>query len=318
MATLARNFGSKVVKNVGDALIFYFPDTSSPENRTAFKEVLECCTAIIAAREFINRKLDLEFLPHVSYRISADYGKVEVGTTVNSGKEDLFGPTVSICAKINTRAEPNGIVIGGDLYEVLKRFSFDQEYEFKEVKAWSIGMRYSYSVYSVKGKDRLLFEDSKVLNLFKRTTTTTTQPMRREEEGSTSPAIQQKQKESYRVMIVDDEADVLAVFKSFLLSEGFNVEAFSDSYKALVAFSRSEPLHYDLIILDIRMPSMNGLQLYQRLKAIDPSIKVIFLSALEATEELVSILEGVSSVDVLRKPIDKKHFIQKVKSSVAA
>jgi two-component system, OmpR family, response regulator ChvI len=54
------------------------------------------------------------------------------------------------------------------------------------------------------------------------------------------------------------------------------------------------------------------------LKAMDPYIKVIFLSALEATEELVSILEGVKTVDILRKPIDKKHFIQKVKASIEA
>jgi CheY-like chemotaxis protein len=66
------------------------------------------------------------------------------------------------------------------------------------------------------------------------------------------------------------------------------------------------------------MPTINGLQLYQRLKAVDPYIKVIFLSALEATEELVSILDGVKSVDVLRKPIDKKHFIQKVKATIEA
>jgi hypothetical protein len=45
---------------------------------------------------------------------------------------------------------------------------------------------------------------------------------------------------------------------------------------------------------------------------------VIFLSALEATDELVSILEGVKTVDVLRKPIDKKHFVQKVKTSIEA
>lgn len=64
------------------------------------------------------------------------------------------------------------------------------------------------------------------------------------------------------------------------------------------------------------MPTMNGLQLYQRLKTVDPHIKVIFLSALDATDELVSVLDGVKSVDVLRKPIDKKHFIQKIKSIV--
>ena len=117
-------------------------------------------------------------------------------------------------------------------------------------------------------------------------------------------------------MLVDDEPDILTVFKSYLASEGYLVEAFSDSYMALQSFARSEPRHYDLLVLDIRMPTINGLQLYQRLKAVDPYVKVIFLSALEATDELVSILEGVKTVDVIRKPIDRKHFIQKVKASI--
>jgi DNA-binding response OmpR family regulator len=61
---------------------------------------------------------------------------------------------------------------------------------------------------------------------------------------------------------------------------------------------------------------MNGLQLYKRLKAIDPNVKIIFLSALEATDELVSVLEGVKSVDVMKKPIDREQFIQKIRSSI--
>jgi two-component system, OmpR family, response regulator ChvI len=325
MATLAKNFGAKVIKNVGDALIFYFPDTSQIKDRTAFKEVLECCTAIIAAHEFINIRLEAEGLPPVSYRISADYGRVEVATTVTSGAEDLFGPTVSMCAKINSQAEPNGIVIGGDLYEMMRRFSF-KEYDFKEVKKWSIGIRYSYPVYSVVRKDIMPARDS-ALNVFKRRIPKqkfgggalpiyhqkVLQP--RDEIASHSYA---KQTSRYTVMVVDDEPDVLTIFKSYLTSEGYNVEAFSDSYKALQSFATSEPHRYDLLVLDIRMPTINGLQLYQRLKAMDPYIKVIFLSALEATEELVSILEGVKTVDILRKPIDKKHFIQKVKASIEA
>jgi two-component system response regulator ChvI len=324
MATLAKNFGAKVIKNVGDALVFYFPDTSQLEHRIAFKEVLECCTAITASHEFINMRLEAEELPPVGYRISADYGRVEVATSVTSGAEDLFGPTVSMCAKINSQAEPNGIVIGGDLYEIIKRFSF-KEYDFKEVgKKWPIGIRYSYPVYSVARNDKMPARD-RALNVFKRGTpklkfgedilSVSPQKALQPRDDTASPSYP-RQKSRYSVMLVDDEPDVLAVFKSYLTSEGYNVEAFSDSYKALQSFATSEPSHYDLLVLDIRMPTINGLQLYQRLKAVDPYIKVIFLSALEATDELVSILDGVKTVDVIRKPIDRKHFIQKVKASI--
>jgi len=326
MAALAKNFGAKVIKNIGDALLFYFPDTSNSGNMTAFKEVLECCTAIIAAHEFINIRLEAEALPPVSYRISADYGRIEVATTVTSGAEDLFGPTVNMCAKINSQAEPNGIVIGGDLHEIMKRFSF-KEYSFDQIgKKHPIGVRYSYPVYSVVRKDAVPARNN-ALNVFKRETL---KPRLREKMALspyTHKALQPRDNivsNSYPaqtdhhpiVMLVDDEPDILAIFKSYLTSEGYRVEAFSDSYMALQSFARSEPRHYDLLVLDIRMPTINGLQLYQRLKAVDPYVKVIFLSALDATDELVSMLEGVKTADVIRKPIDRKHFIQKVKTTI--
>ncbi|HKY10316.1 MAG TPA: response regulator [Nitrososphaera sp.] len=324
MAALAKNFGSKVIKNVGDALLFYFPDTSDTGNVTAFKEVLECCTAIIAAHEFINIRLEAEALPPVNYRISADYGRVEVATTVTSGTKDLFGPTVNMCAKINSQAEPNGIVVGGDLHEIMKRFSF-REYSFEGIeKKQLIGIRYSYPVYSVVRKDEVPARDN-ALNVFKKDTH---KPKFREETLSIYPrkALQPrddiishsypKQTSRPTVMLVDDEPDILAIFKTYLTSEGYEVEAFSDSYMALQSFARSEPRHYDLLVLDIRMPTINGLQLYQRLKAVDPYVRVIFMSALEATDELVSILDGVKTVDVIRKPIDRKHFIQKVNATI--
>jgi two-component system, OmpR family, response regulator ChvI len=324
MAALAKNFGAKVIKNIGDALLFYFPDTSDSKNMTAFKEVLECCTAIIAAHEFINIRLESEALPPVSYRISADYGRVEVATTVTSGAEDLFGPTVNMCAKINSHAEPNGIVIGGDLHEMMKPFSF-KDYSFEEVrKKLPLGIRYSYPVYSVIRKDEMLARDS-ALNVFRRETLkpkfgeeTLSIYRRKALQPRDDNAIHSypKQTSHPTVMLVDDEPDILAIFKTYLSSEGYKVEAFSDSYMALQSFARSEPRHYDLLVLDIRMPTINGLQLYQRLKAVDPYVKVIFLSALDATDELVSILEGVKAADVVRKPIDRKHFIQKVKATI--
>jgi two-component system response regulator ChvI len=325
MAALAKNFGAKVIKNIGDALLFYFPDTYDSHNMTAFKEVLECCTAIIAAHEFINIRLEAEGLPPVSYRISADYGRIEVATTVTSGAEDLFGPTVNMCAKINSQAEPNGIVIGGDLHEIMKRFSF-KEYSFDQIgKKHPIGVRYAYPVYSVARKDAVPARNS-ALNVFKREKskpqlgevrllTSVPKALQPRDDVVSNPYPKQT---NYHptIMLVDDEPDILAIFNSYLTSEGYLVEAFSDSYMALQSFARSDPRHYDLLILDIRMPTINGLQLYQRLKAVDPYIKVIFLSALDATDELVSILDGIKSADVVRKPIDRKHFIQKVKATI--
>jgi two-component system, OmpR family, response regulator ChvI len=315
MAAIAKNFGARVIKNVGDGLIFYFPNTSNSNSRIAFKEALECFSGIIAARDLINERLSGEHLPEVSYRLSADYGRVEVGTAVSSGAEDFFGPTVNICVKINHKAERNGIVIGADLYQMIKQFPFGAEYDFKEIEGYPIGLKQSYPLYSVTRKERdLPSHGSLVSALFRPTERVPKSPSKLS--SASVDIIQAEGIHKRTVMLVDDEPDLLSIFKSFLLTDSYAVEAFCDPYRALQAFARSEPRHFDLIILDIRMPSMNGLQLYQRLKAIDPHVKVIFLTALDAADELVSVLEGVESVDVMKKPIGRKHFLQRVRASI--
>jgi two-component system, OmpR family, response regulator ChvI len=156
MAIVAKNSGAKIVKNAGDALIFYFPDSSDPAQEAAFKDILECFTVMILARDIINAKLDAKNLPPVSYRISADYGRVEVATSTSSRTEDLFGSPMNICAKINSMAEPNGIVIGGDLYQIIKSFSFvnNNGYEFSELRGGcSVGLNCKYPVYRVSSRN---------------------------------------------------------------------------------------------------------------------------------------------------------------------
>lgn len=80
LTTIARNFGAKIIKNAGDCLIFYFPQTSDSiaNGILPFKGVIGCCLTMIAAYRAINAKLSVEQLPPLNYRISADYGRVEV------------------------------------------------------------------------------------------------------------------------------------------------------------------------------------------------------------------------------------------------
>lgn len=114
------------------------------------------------------------------------------------------------------------------------------------------------------------------------------------------------------IMIVDDEPDVLLTYESFLSNVGFNVSTFEEPYKALAEFT-SNPRLYDLIILDIRMENLNGLQLYQCMKAINPTSKLLFASALDAAKELTSILPYIQSQDIIKKPVDRENFIKTVK-----
>jgi len=118
------------------------------------------------------------------------------------------------------------------------------------------------------------------------------------------------------IMLVEDEPDVLFAFKTILISEGYNVDTFADSFEALQHFVKLNRRYYDLVILDIRMPGMNGIQLYQKLKRIDDDLRVIFVTALDAAEELVSVLPDLNPPFIIRKPISAQNFINAVKKAV--
>src|SRR5205085_1273852 len=155
MAAVARDFDATVIKNIGDSVIFYFPKTTdSSTDMSAFKNVFECGLTMISVNPIINEKLQKEGLPNLSYRISADYGRVEIAKSLTSISEDLFGPAVNLCAKINSRAEPNGMVIGNNLYQVIKT-KFDDLYHFNKIDGYSIdNSDNKYSVYSIVSKDK--------------------------------------------------------------------------------------------------------------------------------------------------------------------
>ena len=320
MAILAKNYGAKIVKNAGDALIFYFPETSDPANETVFKDAFECFTTMILVRDIINAKLNSNNLPSVSYRISADYGRVEVATSTSSKSEDLFGSTMNICAKINSMAQPNGIVIGGDLYQIVKSFSFIDKYQFRESRGYSIGFSQLYPVYTALSKNTAAGMDLNSINqIFRSPETPKIKDIRAKLHSQLPQQSQQKQQQQKyfaNIMVVDDEPDALFTYKCLLSVEGYNVEAFTDPQEALKHFVQlSDPSsHYQLLLLDVRMPRLNGLQLFYRIKAISPNMKIMFCSALDIAEELVSILPDIKYNDIIKKPVKREYLVSKINS----
>ena len=73
--------------------------------------------------------------------------------------------------------------------------------------------------------------------------------------------------------------------------------------------------HFDLVILDLRMPEINGIELYSKFKAINRAVKILFVSALDVMPELVSMFEIVKG-DILRKPVEMNDFINKIKGKL--
>jgi len=130
-----------IVKNMGDAVLFYFEDSID-----ACSVALKCGLRVIEKREEINSILQSDSLPSISYRVSADFGKVWIGYCNSSIVGDIFGSVVNMCAKINSIAKPNTMVIGNDLYLMAKQV---HDFKFNEIKEISIGLKDKYPVFEV-------------------------------------------------------------------------------------------------------------------------------------------------------------------------
>jgi DNA-binding response OmpR family regulator len=85
-----------------------------------------------------------------------------------------------------------------------------------------------------------------------------------------------------RILVVDDEPDITFTLQAGLEDGGFDADAFTNPELVLSSF---KPGLYDLVLIDIMMPKMDGFVLYERLKKVDPGIKVCFLTASEMYRE---------------------------------
>ena len=150
MALIVRNFGGIVVKNIGDALLFYFPIIHS-EKELTIKKCLNCCLALGESHKDIVTKLEKENLPIFDYRTSATFGNVRIARTSTSSVNDIFGATVNRCAKINRTAPANGLIIGEEFYENAKDLD---SYTFKKISSDIVSPEHGYIGYIVYRKQK--------------------------------------------------------------------------------------------------------------------------------------------------------------------
>ena len=148
MATIVQKFKGTVIKNIGDALLFYFPKTN-PYDIQSFKNVLDCCFDMIDAHDKICNILEEKGLPCVDYKISATYGSVRLASTSTSDVTDIFGSTVNQCAKINGLAPNNGLIIGESVYDVVKSV---EQYSFSKMDKQMPDYEQEYVVFIVTRK----------------------------------------------------------------------------------------------------------------------------------------------------------------------
>jgi len=148
VATIVKKFNGIVVKNVGDSLLFHFPNIESSD-KAAFMNVIECCLTICESNNEINKSMIQEKLPKIDYRTSVTYGTVNTAKIATSSVDDIFGPIVNVCSKINRFALPNNVVIGSHVYENIKSL---EKYNLSDMNVNPIISDLNYSVYLVTRK----------------------------------------------------------------------------------------------------------------------------------------------------------------------
>jgi len=119
-----------------------------------------------------------------------------------------------------------------------------------------------------------------------------------------------------RILLVDNEPDIALGFKMGLEDNGFIVDSFNDAQTALSKFRTGL---YDLLLLDIKMPKMNGIEFYQKMKEIDTKVKVCFITASEIYyyKEIAKGLFPVLGIRrLIRKPIKIEDLVKELKQEL--
>lgn len=116
------------------------------------------------------------------------------------------------------------------------------------------------------------------------------------------------------IMLVDDERDITSMLQRGLQKQGFQVCAFNDSEEALSHF---RPGSYELLITDIRMPKLNGFELYSKIALQDPKIKVCFLTGYEVFDQAFKMAHPDSNLAfVMYKPVSITALIDRIRSEL--
>ena len=117
-----------------------------------------------------------------------------------------------------------------------------------------------------------------------------------------------------RIAVVDDEHDITIILKKALEHHDFAVDTFNDPQAVLATF---KPSYYDLMIIDIRMPKMNGFDLYRELKKRDSGVRVCFLTAFEIYyEEFKRLFPTIDVKAFIRKPISISNLVNQINAII--
>ena len=118
-----------------------------------------------------------------------------------------------------------------------------------------------------------------------------------------------------RLLIVDDEADCAFVTALTLEHDGYEIDTVSNPAKALEVFTQQ---NYDLVLLDVRMPRLDGFTLYEKMYKINKDVKVRFFSAVDIDTKKVikERFPHLNEACFIKKPATQKEIRAKIKSAI--
>lgn len=120
-----------------------------------------------------------------------------------------------------------------------------------------------------------------------------------------------------RILVVNDEADINTTIRKVLEDKGFKVDCYEDPHLALENFKLQ---YYDLVLVDYKMPHMNGFAFYKEVKAIDPNVKTCFLTAADVQPDHYS--DDTFSCPLppnyfMRIPIENEILLERIEEIMA-
>jgi CheY-like chemotaxis protein len=238
---------------------------------------------------------------------------------------------------------PNQLIMGDKFFRILKSFpNIMNKYNFINNDEFKITENIRYPIYKIKRKEKEEKNDtwlqqhndkntnsphSKMMTMYKQLDNSFLEDVienKNESKNNNKKRIEgffffhknNDNEHKRRIIIVDDDEDILFTYRSFLNGFDYDITCFTDPTIVLNYIQDISSYDNLLIILDIRMKNLNGLQLHQQIRAIDPTIKIVFITALDIMDELLSIFPGISKEQIMRKSIDKKIFTNIVKQQL--
>ena len=124
----------------------------------------------------------------------------------------------------------------------------------------------------------------------------------------------ERNKLSKVILIVDDDPDMTSIFSLGLQDEGFEVYEYNNPLDVLSEF---RPNFYDLLLVDINMPKINGVELSRQLLELDSNVKICFITAGEANIEVLRELYPTRGIGCfIRKPVTIDQLVKRVKAEL--